>query len=249
MKKNFKVKIRLQNEIKHGQFLATHGAGEIWNWESPAGKLRWKRRVNMLTAWIKPSMKVLELGCGTGYFTKEIVKTGASVTAIDISPDLIKIAKNTLKCNNVAFKIENAFSTSFLDNSFDCVVGSSILHHLEINEALNEVFRVLKPGGSMYFTEPNMMNPQIVLERNVPYIRKKMGNSPDETAFFRWSLKKKLRNIGYINVVVKPFDFLHPATPKPLINFIKKISNRLERIPLLREIAGSLSIIAQKPLS
>ena len=32
---------RIAKEIQHGRFLAAHGAGEIWNWESPAGKLRW----------------------------------------------------------------------------------------------------------------------------------------------------------------------------------------------------------------
>ena len=113
MKENSKIEKRLKREIKHGQFLAEHGAVEIWNWESPAGRYRWKRRVKMLTSQIEPNTKVLELGCGTGYFTKEIIKTGAFIVAIDISPDLIEIAKNSVKSNNVIFKTENAFSTSF----------------------------------------------------------------------------------------------------------------------------------------
>jgi hypothetical protein len=44
--------IRIKHEIEHGKFLAGKGAGEIWNWESPAGKLRWARRVKMLTEFI-----------------------------------------------------------------------------------------------------------------------------------------------------------------------------------------------------
>ena len=84
---------RLIHEIEHGKFLSRRGAGEVWNWETPAGRLRWARRVKMLTSPLAPGMEVLELGCGTGYFTKEIVKTGVRLTAIDISPELIEIAK------------------------------------------------------------------------------------------------------------------------------------------------------------
>ena len=157
---------RIQNEIEHGKYLAREGAGEVWNWESPAGKMRWQRRVQMLTDHLKPADKVLEIGCGTGYFTKEIVKTGALVTAIDISPELLEIAKQDIKDTNVSFVLDNAYDLSFDADSFDSIVGSSVLHHLEIEKAVSEMFRVLKPGGSFYFTEPNMMNPQIALQKN-----------------------------------------------------------------------------------
>ena len=71
---NFLVDERLANEIQHGCFLAERGAGEIWNWETPAGKLRWARRTKMLTNHLALGMAVLELGCGTGYFTREAAR-------------------------------------------------------------------------------------------------------------------------------------------------------------------------------
>ncbi len=82
----------------HGRFLAKHGAGEIWNWESPAGKLRWARRVKMLSSHLKPGMTVLELGCGAGYFTQELARSGADVVAIDVSPELLEMARSKLFC-------------------------------------------------------------------------------------------------------------------------------------------------------
>jgi ubiquinone/menaquinone biosynthesis C-methylase UbiE len=240
---------RLKNEIEHGKYLAREGAGEVWNWESPAGKIRWQRRVKMLTSHILSSDNVLEIGCGTGYFTKEIAKTGAGVTAIDISPELLKIAKDEIPDTNVSFVIENAYDLSFEANCFDSIVGSSVLHHLEIEKAISEMFRVLKPGGSLFFTEPNMMNPQIALQKNIPAIKRKLGDSPDETAFFRWSLMTLMRKTGFTNIVIKPFDFLHPAIPPALIPFISSLGETVEKIPVLKEIAGSLYISAKKPLA
>jgi ubiquinone/menaquinone biosynthesis C-methylase UbiE len=238
---------RIQNEIEHGKYLAHEGAGEVWNWESPAGKLRWQRRVKMLTTSIKPTDQILELGCGTGYFTKEIVSTGAFVTAIDISPELLNIAKMEITASNVSFLLDNAYDLSFKENSFDQIVGSSVLHHLEIKKAIGEMFRVLKPGGRILFTEPNMMNPQIAMQKNIPALKRKLGDSPDETAFFRWTLKKLLLNTGFIAISIEPFDFLHPAITPSLIPLISGIGSMVEKIPVLKEIAGSLYITAQKP--
>ena len=181
---------RITKEIQHGRFLAKHGAGEIWNWESPAGRQRWKRRVQMLSSHLRPGMTILEIGCGTGYFTRELTRHGADIVAIDVSPDLLEIAKAKYSAPNVRYEIQNACALTYADAMFDSVVGSSILHHLEIEEALREIYRVLKPGGTIYFTEPNMLNPQIAMQKNIPWIKRRLGDSPDETAFFRWPLRR-----------------------------------------------------------
>jgi ubiquinone/menaquinone biosynthesis C-methylase UbiE len=238
---------RLENEIKHGKFLAKEGAGEIWNWETPAGKYRWKRRVIMLTSHINKEMKVLEIGCGTGYFTKELAKTQSTVISIDISPDLIEIAKNeTKEFANIDYALQNAEEMEFEQESFDSVIGSSVLHHLDINKALSEIYRVLKFGGVIKFTEPNMLNPQIFLQKNIPYLKKKLGDSPDETAFIKRKLKKVLIDNGFKDIEITNFDFLHPSTPRNMISLVRKLSNVFEKIPVLKEISGSLYIQAKK---
>jgi 2-polyprenyl-3-methyl-5-hydroxy-6-metoxy-1,4-benzoquinol methylase len=237
---------RISREIQHGRLLAIHGAGEIWNWESPAGKVRWARRVEMLISHLKPGMTVLELGCGTGYLTQELARSGAEVVAIDISPELLEIAKANCSAPNVRYQIENAYAMSYDDAMFDSVVGSSVLHHLEIEDALRGVYRVLKPGGTIYFTEPNMLNPQIAIQKNIPWIKQKLGDSPDETAFFRWLLRRLLEQTGYRDVRIDPFDFLHPKTPVALIDHVNTVGRFLEKVPVISEFAGSLYIRAVK---
>jgi hypothetical protein len=73
-----------------------------------------------------------------------------------------------------------------------------------------------------------------------------MGDTPDETAFFRWKLKKFLKDRGFADIQVEPFDFLHPWVPKRMIEGVDRFGRFLERIPLIREIAGSLKIYARK---
>ncbi|MCG2810734.1 MAG: methyltransferase domain-containing protein [Candidatus Aminicenantes bacterium] len=237
---------RLQNEIEHGKFLASHNAGEIWNWETPAGKIRWGRRVGMLTNSLKSGMKVLEIGCGIGFFTKEIIKKPVQLTAIDISPELIEVARKNILDSNVEFIIENAYQMAFEDQTFDAVIGSSVLHHLDVDTALKEIYRVLTPEGYIAFTEPNMMNPQIALQKNIPALKKALGDSPDESAFFIWSIRKKLKKTGFTGIDIIPFDFLHPRIPKRLIETILPFTDLAEKIPLLKQISGSLYIKATK---
>jgi ubiquinone/menaquinone biosynthesis C-methylase UbiE len=237
---------RLIHEREHGKFLASTGAGKVWNWESPAGKVRWKRRVEMLSAVLKEGNEVLELGCGTGYFTKELIKMNIRITAIDISPELLEEARKQVPSTNVTFQIQNAYEMDFGNQVFDAIIGSSVLHHLDIRRAVSEMFRVLKPGGIVVFTEPNMMNPQIALQKNITWLKKKQGDSPDETAFFRWKIKLLLQNQGFKEVVVIPFDFLHPAIPQKLIKTITYLGKLAESAPLFKEIAGSLFIKATK---
>ena len=237
---------RITREIRHGRFLAKYGAGEIWNWESPAGKLRWARRVKMLSKHLGPGMSVLELGCGTGYFTRELIRSGADVVAIDVSPELLEIARANCSGSNVRYEIQNASALSYPDAVFDSVVGSSVLHHLEIEEALREIHRVLKADGTIYFTEPNMLNPQIAVQKNVPWVKRKLGDSPDETAFSRWSLRRMLEQTGYRAVRIDPFDFLHPKTPVFLVGRLDVLGRFLENVPVVSEFAGSLYIRAIK---
>jgi ubiquinone/menaquinone biosynthesis C-methylase UbiE len=237
------MKERLISEIKHGEKIQAN-PGDVWGWETPAGKLRWKRRVQMLTESCQQGDKILELGCGTGYFTREISKLPCEVTAIDISPALLEKARSQV--SNVKFLIEDAHNTTFPDGVFDKVIGSSVLHHLEIEKAIEEIYRVLKNGGSVYFTEPNMLNPQIALQKNISWLKKRMGDSPFETAFFRWKLIDILTKKGFKNIQVTPFDFFHPSIPRSLFFILIPFCFFLEKIFLVNQFSGSLFIRATK---
>ncbi len=237
---------RLLHEKEHGKKIVSD-AEKVWNWSSPAGKRRADRRVDFLIniPEIKKEDKVLEIGCGTGLFTEKLYNaTKANITGIDISEDLLEIARKKIPGAN--FIIGDAMNLSLKDESFDVICGSSVLHHLDMEKAYKEFYRVLKPGGRMIFAEPNMINPQIMIQKNVPFIKKWMGDSPDETAIVRWKTYKQLKNTGFKDIMITPYDFLHPATPPFMINFVESFGKAVEKVPLLKEIAGSVIIQCKK---
>ena len=234
------------SELRHHQSISGR-AEQIWGWDTPAGRERARRRADLLIhlSHLQKGKKALELGCGTGVFSTYFSATGAELIPIDICDEMLDQVRRKLP--SVPAKRDDAENLSFPDGSFDVVVGSSVLHHLDVEKSLKEVWRVLKPGGILALAEPNMMKPQVMIMKNVPWIKRAMGDSEDETAFFRWPLRTQLKKIGFINIQVTPFDFLHPLVPTVAIPLVKRMGEVFEKIPLIREIAGSLLIGAQKP--
>ncbi len=106
--------------------------------------------------------KVLDLGCGIGLLSIALAINEAQVTAIDISEIGISITNKRAKANNfqdrILAKCMSAYNIQCQDGYFDLVVGNGILHHLEMEEIIPEIKRVLKPNGYLCFVEPVIPN-------------------------------------------------------------------------------------------
>lgn len=114
--------------------------------------------------------KVLDVGCGLGKVTVGVAKllTEGTVTGIDIW-NTVEIPGNSPEAayknaeiegvrDKVEFKSGNVLSLEFNDNSFDLVTSSSVLNNLSGDnqklQAMKEIYRVLKPGGTFFLLEP-----------------------------------------------------------------------------------------------
>ena len=243
------VRLRAAREIKHGEWLAAHDTETVWGWGTPAGRVRARRRADSIIAGaaLSPGKRVLEIGCGTGMFTEMFAATGATIVAVDISPELLEKARaRRLPAGQVTF-CERRFEDCDVEGRFDAVIGSSVLHHLEIGSAIRRIKDLLKPGGKLSFAEPNMLNPQVFLERRFQHWSMFSYTSPDETAFVRWQLARQLREAGFEEIGIRPFDWLHPSTPKSFIKTVSALGRLLESVPLIQEFSGSLTITAKLP--
>ena len=107
--------------------------------------------------WRKRAVKglhgnVLDVACGTGDMMVELMKQGCSVTGVDISEEMLDIAR--LKVKGERLMLADVESLPFEDNTFDavtCAFGVRNFVHLE--QGLSEMLRVLKPGGTMVILE------------------------------------------------------------------------------------------------
>lgn len=108
--------------------------------------------------------RVLDLGCGRGERSVDLLGRGASVDGIDISPVYVAQAETAAQeagydARQFTFVPGDAHHLPYDNATFDLVVGDGILHHLDLDRALAEVHRVLKPGGRALFREPLLDNP------------------------------------------------------------------------------------------
>jgi SAM-dependent methyltransferase len=246
---------RVERERQFHDSLIREGHNTIatteW-WETPGGKVRFTRRIALLKAAcstvIAPPQRarVLIIGCGDGEWVNEVSEF-ADVTGIDLSPLIIARAVHQLR-NTAHARVEvgDVHELRFATDSFDVCFANSVLHHLDLPIALPEVRRVLRPGGKLVAAEPNRSNPQVKWMYRSKVSRAKYGLTPDEEAFSRRSIDALLRK-HFQGVSVSHFDFWHPALGHTdsngcLFGFLQS----LERVPLVRSLAGSLWIVAEK---
>lgn len=101
---------------------------------------------------------VLEIGCGSGFGAEIILKyfSPQKIIATDLDPRLIAIAKKNTKSKRITVEQANATRLDYKDKSFDAVFGYGVVHHIpapEWKECLNEIYRVLKPGGMLFLRD------------------------------------------------------------------------------------------------
>jgi 2-polyprenyl-3-methyl-5-hydroxy-6-metoxy-1,4-benzoquinol methylase len=116
--------------------------------------------------------RVLEYGCGMGKLTVMLARSGAQVTAFDLSPMSIEMTRRRLSANDTSATtlVAAGEKLPFDDGEFEVVIGESVLHHLHALEAAPELWRVIRPGGRAAFAEPLGMNPLLSFARDhVPY--------------------------------------------------------------------------------
>jgi len=113
--------------------------------------------------------RVLEYGCGTGSLAFGLTAQAGQVIGIDISDVAIRQARDSAGrrgLKNIEFVVDNAEAMQLPDKYVDVVVGSGIVHHLDIPKSMSEVRRVLSDGGIAIFAEPLAHNPVLNWYRN-----------------------------------------------------------------------------------
>ena len=167
--------------------------------------------------------EILDYGCGVGSFVEEVSKFGPK--------------KNCW----------NRYLRS-LNNTFDIVYGSGILHHLQINKCLDEIHRVLKPNGSLVFIEPLGTNPIINFYRKLTPKSRSKDEHPLMDKDFKY-IKSKFTNteIKYYGLsTLIFFPFYKSPNNSSFFKFLTIFDQYLFKLKFFQWFAWSVLIRAKK---
>lgn len=204
---NKNIKEIESNEIA---FYAGHYKEEAYNLYG--NLIRLKRELRSILAGVKKLKNVLSIGCGAGQFEILLSPYAEYITAIDISPEAIKVAneKKILHgIKNVEFGCKS-FSDFGWSEQFDAIICLAFLHHVPEQALLNflkQAYKNLKPGGFFYSQDPNLHGilrkiGRIVLGRNYDKY-----HTPDERELDITDLTKIIKAAGFQSVKIKYTDF------------------------------------------
>lgn len=199
--------------------------------------------------------RFLEIGSQTWHSWIHRLKTPVgALDCINISETELENGKLPSGSSHVdpSFHIMDAHKLDFDDGSFDVVFGKAILHHLDYAVALDEILRVLKPGGVMVFMEPLDFNPAMQLVRSLtPALR-----TPDEEPIRQrhWNLFQDrfdldIVPIQLVSAVVSPVSqkVMRSSPQNIMTRTAFGIDRALSNVPGLRMWFRSALIVGKKP--
>lgn len=162
------------------------------------------------------SLKVLNVGGSAGIIDSCLAEHFGSVTGIDIDRDAIEHARRNFQRGNLHFAVGDALDLKYPDESFDVVICSHVYEHVpDARRMMDEIFRVLVPGGLCYFAagnrlmwnEPHYGLPLLsMLPRPLAHLYVRLAGRADhyhELHFTYWGLRRLVRNFNLYDLTRK----------------------------------------------
>lgn len=204
-----------------------------------------------------PGERILELGCGSGYYTRALAAVGADVTATDLAENYLEQARAFVGDElgrRVRFRCEDAQRLSSPDGCFDKVLMTEVLEHLpEPERGLAEAVRVLRPGGLLVVSTPSRCSPL-----NLAYALKRRVRGYDFNEHLREFTAREFRALLERHVRVERLEFANFLLPYPLdllflrpdgrgVATLAALERRLARTAGLRRLGWTMVAAGRKP--
>lgn len=151
--------------------------------------------------------KVLDVACGTGDMAVELLRQGCSVTGVDLSKEMLAIAKR--KAPQAEYRLADVERLPFGDASFDavtCAFGVRNFVHLE--QGLHEMLRVLKPGGRMVILElatpdSSLIRPfyNLYTRRIIPWLGQRLAGSREAYTYLPRSIERFPKGDAFLQLI------------------------------------------------
>jgi len=166
-----------------------------------ADEATYQKKLQVTREYLRPDMEVLEFGCGTGSTAITHAPYVKHIQAIDISSKMIEIAQGKAKeknVENVTFQQSTIDEFSAPDQTFDVVLGLSILHLLENKEeVIAKVNKMLKRGGIFVTSTACIGDTMMRFLKFIVPLGKFFGLMPQVTVFTKNELEDRLTDAGF----------------------------------------------------
>ena len=213
------------------------------NWTEGYERYGFKRRLKFITSIINHSVKEgetwLDLGCGSGVLTDQLMKRAAVVVGVDKSPLMLSMAASKLDSNCVSFVQGDAHDSTWSESRvFDGVLSSSVIEYLDDpDQVIRQISRVLKDDGLLIISIPNKQSFIRKFQKVLRFLLKLYGK--DKFAYLDFSrfeiepsfVKEWLKQANLLLISCSGFDPLIPRSlflifqPSLLICEAKKFKN------------------------
>jgi len=121
-------------------------------WDYRAGRRKPDHHGSLIALLPRPCDRLLDAGCGAGRLAVRLADHAQRVTGLDLSETMLKLAKTRCAAadlHSVTWERGNVYNLPFAASAFDCVVTTSVLHLIDLDHALPELKRVVRPGGRL----------------------------------------------------------------------------------------------------
>jgi dolichol-phosphate mannosyltransferase len=208
-------------------------------------RLLWRAQTFRHMIHLLPGRSILELGCGQGLFTRQLLRVTRGqnpITAVTFQEE-VPVLKEPDPA--VTFMSDSALPGQLEGRQFDYVVAMDLLDKDNCAWVLQQVYRLLKPGGQIIFYESNPWN--VVLRGN-RLAGRLVGRKDRRRLLNRAELYELISELGFTKIFSTFNDFVYaPLGPKG-VWWLRNMSILLENMPAVRTLAGSILLHAQKPL-
>lgn len=221
------------------------------------GEMAYRRLLNRFEKQIQPKAeeRCVDLGCGTGAFTRRLNVFHLQLTGVDISSKCISLAKQ--KASGETYNVGDLMNLNFENASTDIIIYSGVLHHIpqrtERLRALQEGLRILKPDGRLFVYDPNKASPSMWLYRSPqsPFYSQ-AGKTENEVLLSRQDLLVELKCAGFTNIDVQglsgtTFRFVESKAARAILPLYNMYEILMMLSPFQRRLGTFLVSSASKP--
>jgi dolichol-phosphate mannosyltransferase len=207
-------------------------------------RLLWRAQTFRHMVHLLPGETILLLGCGRGDFLRKLLRVSRGqnpITAVTFDSDS-PVPRDLPP--EVEFEAARSLPGRLAGRTFDFVVAMDLLDRRNCAWVLQNVFDFLDPGGQVLFYESNPWNPLLKLFRS---LGRAFGRDDARQLLSRPELYELISEIGFIRTFAVYNDFVYRPLTRKLSWLLRNLSTLMENAPMVRTLAGSILVHAQKP--